>query len=321
VEGPREATSDDRRSRTVVLPDGHRLGYAEWGDPDGWPVLFFHGTPASRLGFEWAEDAAAEYGARLLSLDRPGHGLSDRAPGRTLLDWSRDVTDFADALGLATFAIAGWSGGGPYVLACASAIPDRLSGAAVLSGCGPLDTAAARCSVSSLDRTMLTLSTRTPLVARLIMNQVVLVVRHAPRLALKGLEQDLSDSDCETFRRLNPDARWAMDFFLEAFRSGTAGVIDDYRVLATPWDFAPEDIDIRVNFWHGDQDRMASLQEAQAVVARMPDARLVVVPGEGHMLLMDHFREVLATLAPDRLADPSGRPRLQECGRGPVAQW
>jgi pimeloyl-ACP methyl ester carboxylesterase len=285
-----------------VLPGGRRLGYAEWGDPNGWPLLFFHGTPGSRLGFEWAEGAAAEYGARLVSVERPGNGLSDRVRGRTLLDWSRDVGDFADALGFATFAIAGWSGGGPYVLACASEIPDRLTGAAVLSGCGPLDTAVARRSVSSLDRTMLTLSTRAPLVARLIMKQVVLVVRHAPKLALKSFEQDLSDSDCETFRRLNPDARSAMSFFLEAFRSGTAGVIDDYRVLASRWEFAPENVEMRVNFWHGDEDRMASLWEAQAVVEQMPNARLAVVPGEGHMLLMDHFREVLATLSPAGLA-------------------
>ena len=157
---------DERRSRTIVLPDGRRLGYAEWGDPDGSPMLFFHGIPASRLGLEWAEDAALEHGVRLLSLDRPGHGLSDRAPGRTLLGWSRDVADFADTAGLSTFAIAGWSGGGPYVLACAMGIPERLTGAAVLSGCGPFDTPSARRSVSSLDRTMLVVSSRAPLVAR-----------------------------------------------------------------------------------------------------------------------------------------------------------
>src|SRR5437867_1680089 len=70
-----DVARDDRRSRTVVLPDGRRLGYAEWGDARGRPLLFFHGTPSSRLGLEWAEDAAGARRVRVLSIDRPGHGL------------------------------------------------------------------------------------------------------------------------------------------------------------------------------------------------------------------------------------------------------
>jgi pimeloyl-ACP methyl ester carboxylesterase len=290
--------ADDRRSRTVVLPDGRRLGYAEWGEPRGWPVLFFHGTPSSRLGLEWAEATAVDAGARVLSLDRPGHGLSDPAPRRTLLGWSRDVAAFADELGLSTFSVSGWSGGGPYVLACAFAIPERLTGAAVLSGCGPLDTPAARRTSSDLDRTMLALSKRAPLAARILLKPAVVAARRTPRLAVRSVEADMSKSDVETFRRLNPDPKPAMGFFLEAFRSGTAGVIDDYRVLASPWEFEPEAIEIRVDFWHGDEDRMVALDEARAVAARMPNATFTVVPGAGHLLLMDHLPDVFAALAP-----------------------
>jgi pimeloyl-ACP methyl ester carboxylesterase len=293
-----DVAHDDRHSRTVGLPDGRKLGYAEWGDPQGWPVLFFHGTPASRLGLEWAEETAIEAGARVLSLDRPGHGLSDPSPRRTLLDWSRDVAGFADAVGLESFSVSGWSGGGPYVLACAFAIPERLTGAAVLSGCGPLDTPAARRTSSDLDRTMLALSKRSPLAARLLLKPAVLAARRTPKLALKSVEQDFSPSDVETFRRLNPDPKPAMGFFLEAFRSGTAGVIDDYRVLASPWGFEPEAIEIAVDFWHGDEDRMVSIAEARAVAERMPHSTFTVVSGAGHLLLMDHLPDVFAALAP-----------------------
>jgi pimeloyl-ACP methyl ester carboxylesterase len=260
-------------------------------------VLFFHGTPSSRLGLEWAEDAATMSGARVISIDRPGHGLSDRAPGRTLLDWSRDVAAFADAVGLGPFAVSGWSGGGPYVLACAYSMPERLTGAAVLSGCGPLDTRAARRSSSGLDRAMLNLSGRAPLAARAMLKPAVIAARRSPKLAVKSLEQDLSPRDVETFRRLNADPKTAMVFFLEAFRSGTAGVVDDYRVLASPWEFAPEDIELPVHFWHGDEDRMVAISEARAVAERMPGATFNVVRGAGHLLLMDHMHDVFATLA------------------------
>ena len=293
-----DVARDDRRARTVVLPDGRRLGYAEWGDPQGWPMLFFHGTPSSRLGLEWAEDVAAEHGARVLSIARPGHGLSDLAPGRTLVDWSRDVEAFADALGLDAFAVAGWSGGGPYVLACAASIPHRLTGAAVLSGCGELVTRAARRECSELDRTMLNLSTRRPLAARLVMKPVVAAARRTPKLAVTSIERDLSPTDLEIFRRVNPDPVRAVAFFLEAFRSGSAGVIDDYRVLASPWGFAPDDIEMPVHFWHGDDDRTIAMSQAQAVAERMPQATFTVVPGAGHLLLMDHMHNVFAALAP-----------------------
>ncbi len=64
---------------TVRLGDGRLLGYAEWGDPAGAPVLFFHGGGMSRLG-AIGESAAGRLGVRLIGLDRPGFGLSDFQP-------------------------------------------------------------------------------------------------------------------------------------------------------------------------------------------------------------------------------------------------
>jgi pimeloyl-ACP methyl ester carboxylesterase len=280
-----------------MLPDGRGVGYADWGDPDGRPVLFFHGTPASRLAVEWAEVGAAERGVRLLSLDRPGIGLSDPAPGRSLLDWARDVDAFADALGLDRFAIAGWSGGGPYVLACAYALSDRLTDAAVLSGCGPLDSGFARRSSAMFDRTLLALSLRAPRVGRLLLRPAEIAARRTPRLAAKSAEQDMSPTDLEIFRRLNPDPRRAMDFFVEAFRNGSAGVVDDYRVLASPWGFEPEQVEFPVHFWHGDDDRIVVIAEARAVAQRMPHSTFTTIPGEGHMMMMAHFEEILDALS------------------------
>lgn len=48
---------------TVTLPDGRELGYAETGDPEGDPVLAFHGVPSGRLGAAVFNRAAASTGA------------------------------------------------------------------------------------------------------------------------------------------------------------------------------------------------------------------------------------------------------------------
>ena len=92
------------RNQTLILRCGRRLGFAEYGDPAGKPVLYFHGTPSSRL-LHPDEGITRSLGARLIILERPGFGLSDFQPGRELLDWPDDVVEAADQLDLDCFAV------------------------------------------------------------------------------------------------------------------------------------------------------------------------------------------------------------------------
>jgi pimeloyl-ACP methyl ester carboxylesterase len=114
------------------MPDGRRLAYTEWGLPDGKPVLYFHGTPGSRL---WCPDEEATSAARvrLIIPDRPGIGRSDPLEGRALADWPEDVEALTDELQISSFGVIGVSSGGPYAAACAALIPGRLSGVAIVS--------------------------------------------------------------------------------------------------------------------------------------------------------------------------------------------
>jgi pimeloyl-ACP methyl ester carboxylesterase len=80
----------------------------------GKPVVFFQGTPSSRLFHRPDESIALSLGARIIAIDRSGFGLSDFQPGRMLLDWPHDVVALADALKIDRFAVVGISGGGPF---------------------------------------------------------------------------------------------------------------------------------------------------------------------------------------------------------------
>jgi pimeloyl-ACP methyl ester carboxylesterase len=123
-----------------ALPDGRALGWAEYGDPAGAPLLFFHGTPGCRYTAGLMAEAALTAGVRLIGVDRPGLGVSDPAPRRTLRSWPDDVASLADGLGLDRFAVAGWSGGGVHALACGWRIPERLTACIVLAGVASPDT-------------------------------------------------------------------------------------------------------------------------------------------------------------------------------------
>ena len=122
----------------VVLSDGRRLGYRATGAPDGDPLFYFHGFPGSRLEADLLCKEAGMGGWRVFAIDRPGIGLSDFMPGRTLHDWPRDVEEFANALRIDHFTVIGVSGGGPYAAITAWALKKRVRATGIVCGLGPL---------------------------------------------------------------------------------------------------------------------------------------------------------------------------------------
>jgi pimeloyl-ACP methyl ester carboxylesterase len=130
------------KAATIRTVDGRKLAYMEGGDPNGAPVFYFHGLPGSRSDFDrpLGHEALAGSGVRVIGVDRPGFGASDFQPGRRYDDWPADVATVADALGVARFGVLGYSAGGPYVVACARALADRLTFAGIVSGVGPAET-------------------------------------------------------------------------------------------------------------------------------------------------------------------------------------
>src|SRR5687767_14808924 len=90
---------------TVTLPDGRRLGYADYGDPHGLPVIGLHGTPGSRRMFAIAHPVARRLHIRLLAPERPGFGISCYQRGRDLTSYAADIGQFCDVLGIERFAV------------------------------------------------------------------------------------------------------------------------------------------------------------------------------------------------------------------------
>lgn len=129
-----------RTEGRFYLPHGRRLGFAEFGDPSGDPVLWFDGTPGGRRQFPLlGRRAADKLNLRVIVVARPGTGLCDAHPYESVADWAADVGHVADALGAKRLGVAGLSGGGPYALACAAVPPlkGRVAAVAVLGGVVP----------------------------------------------------------------------------------------------------------------------------------------------------------------------------------------
>jgi pimeloyl-ACP methyl ester carboxylesterase len=121
---------------TEIGREGRVLRVRDVGDPEGSVVMYFHGTPGSRLDLCFGEQLAAERGVRLISFDRPGYGGSTPAPFG-LASIAADAHAVADELGVARFATLGMSGGGPAALAAAAVPGGRVIRAGIASGAGP----------------------------------------------------------------------------------------------------------------------------------------------------------------------------------------
>jgi len=101
-------------------------------------VLNCHGGLACRLDVAAADGVAREAAIRLISADRPGIGLSDPQPGRTVVDWAADAEELAKHLGVERFAALGWSMGGQYAAAVGYALRSRVNRVAIIAGALPL---------------------------------------------------------------------------------------------------------------------------------------------------------------------------------------
>ena len=281
--------------QTLVLRDGRRLGYGEYGKPDGEPGFYFHGHPGSRLEAAFADEASTRAGLRVIALDRPGYGLSDFQPDRTILDWPHDVEEAADALGLDTFSVLGSSGGGPYALVCAHAMPGRVTKAGVVSGVGPYDAPGVTQGMRWQNRVGFQLGARFPPLARLIMWSMERQVRRSPDRVLDAVAAAMSPGDAEIARR--PGVRDTLGAVIaEAFRQGSRGAALDVVLLGRPWGFQLEEVEPVVFLWQGEADVLVPPAMGRYLAAEIPNCQATFFPEDGH-LLFDHMPEIARAFA------------------------
>jgi len=289
-------TAQSTTANTIRLHDGRALGYAEYGDPAGKPVFFFHGFPGSRLEAAMGHDAAVKHGARLISIDRPGYGLSDFKSGRTFLDWPGDVTELAAALGIDRFGVAGVSGGGPYVAACAYAIPQRLTGAYIISGVGPFDAPGATDGMSRQNRILFALGRHAPWLGGLLIRVMARAAKNPSGKFMDQMAKSMPEPDRAILRQPEIRAIFLADA-REAFRQGARGGIHELRVYSRRWGFPLEDITVPVHLWQGTADKNVAPSMGRYQASAIPNCKATFYEGEGHLLIVSHIEEIAALMA------------------------
>lgn len=282
---------------TIAVSDNRQLGFAEFGDPQGNAVFWLHGTPGARRQIPTeARVYAAENNLRLIGVDRPGIGSSTPYQYDRVLRFADDLEVIADTLGIDKMTVVGLSGGGPYTLAAAAAMPDRVLGVGVLGGVAPF------IGSDGISGGAMTLGKYAAPVLEVVGTPVGVVatglVRVIKPVALPVLE---------IYARLSPEGDRQMlarpefkamflDDLLNGGRKQLTAPFADVIVFARDWGFRLDEVKAPVKWWHGDKDHIIPYAHGAHVVAKLPDAEMVTLPGESHLGGLGYAHDILGAM-------------------------
>jgi pimeloyl-ACP methyl ester carboxylesterase len=220
------------------------------------------------------------------------------------LDWPEDVAALADHLGHDRFYVAGWSAGGPYTLACAYKLPERVRAGAILCGLAPPCRPHPYRELPFANRLLMFGGRR--------MAWLVYLLRY---FSWRMIAQDRGGDDFgplatfpEIDRRLLDTPQQRESFvrdLREGYRQGWRGPAQDDILINRPWGFHLEEIRPRIDLWQGEQDTNVPAWQARYQAERIPHSRLTLWPRLGHLGHLAHWPEILAALV-----DPHHDPLL-----------
>ncbi len=278
----------------LKLPDGRQLCYVEYGDPKGQPIFVFHGNPNSRLLWGVIPGSPFLPNICLIAPDRPGFGQTDFKEGVTTLEnWPNDIVALADSRGIKKFAVFGPSGGGPYALACAWKIPERLTSVGIFASVGPFIPETDK-NIAAPVRMMWDKAPKLPGLFKLQMKLFAWLARKFPKLYTKMVTKEFSETDRKVYERLNI-AKLIQADRNEGYRQGGIGTWYDALIPGT-WSIPLNEIKTKLYLWQGEEDISVPLSMGQYMAEKIPNCEARFIKGVGHFWIFEHLAEMLEKL-------------------------
>jgi pimeloyl-ACP methyl ester carboxylesterase len=282
----------------IAVGDDRQIGFAEFGDPQGRAVFWLHGTPGARRQIPMEARVYAEKRQiRLIGIDRPGIGSSTSHQYDTVFAFADDLRTIADTLGIDKMEVIGLSGGGPYTLACAAAMPDRVVAAGVIGGVAPTmgSDGIAGGLMGSVGLRVAPLLQVAGGPIGVVASALIRLIRPVGSPAVDLYGRVSPEADRQLLARPEIKAMF-LDDLLNGSRKQMAAPFADVVVFARDWGFRLDEVKVPVRWWHGDHDHIVPFEHGQHVVAKLPDVELYHLPGESHLAGLGRAEEILGTM-------------------------
>jgi pimeloyl-ACP methyl ester carboxylesterase len=288
-------------SHTISLSDGRLLGYALYGPPQGRPVLYFHGTPSSRLellllqhyGVD-LEVLLTEADLQLVATDRPGMGLSTFDPRGDFLSFASDAGELMQQLGILNCPVLGWSGGGPYALATAYQYPARITSATIICGFARrFDNEVVKAMNSNV-----WYFRAAKYIPWMLSAGMYILSRRKVDNTVSQRTTGLPYEDFQYMKRLRDLRALARYTLKEACRTSAKGAVYEARAYYKHFGFDLPAIQQPVHYWWGTKDKSVIELHPLAVEKLVPNACMHYRPHEGHLSIwVKYMKEVLQTIS------------------------
>jgi pimeloyl-ACP methyl ester carboxylesterase len=277
-----------RPTSRSVLANGLTHHVLEWDGGGRGTVLCLHGFLDLSWAFHQVAPALARAGHHVVAPDLRGHGQTERV-GRGgyyhFMDYVLDVADLADALARDSLALVGHSMGGSIAAYFAGAFPERVWRVVVLEGLGLGDTP-----------------------PHTLPGRVAEWVRGVRRVRARGGRVHASaEAAARRIRQHDPlcpeaEARFLAERGTAPVPGGVAFTHDPLHLTRGPYPFRLEHARA---FWgavrcpvllvEGSESEPAPA-DAPSLVSAFRDARRIVIPGAGHMMMRHKPQEVASAV-------------------------
>lgn len=279
----------------ILLKDNRKLGFAEYGSLNGFPIIYCHGSQSSRIEMHYDMSFAIENNLRIITIDRPGHGLSDFNSKGSILSFAKDVKELTEYLEIHKFSVAGMSAGSPFALAIAYLFPKNVQKVSIISGFAPYN-ANSKKYLKKEVKLMLNLAKLTPFLLKIALNIQAKQISKNPQKALKGFLKIMSTPDQEILK--NKSVMNIIEkMFIEAFRNGSKGIAYEIsNLLVKNWEFKLCDIQVPTTFWQGNKDNNVPYKWAELMKNEIKNATLNTYPNEGHLIIFQYAEKIFTDL-------------------------
>ena len=285
------------KTKFFTTTSNKKIAYHDFGDPNGKPIIFFHGT-GSHIHSLLLHKPAVEYGFRMITPDRPGVGDSDFYKWE-LTDFAKDVEGLADHLELNTFGIMGISGGGPTLYATAYTFPERLNFCVDLACAKPVFTDPEMIKDQGLaDKFYAKVGAKLPLALFEIPYGILGTMQKIFK-SPKSFAKMFNDSLCEADKLIfdMPDFQYVfMHDFQYLFKHGAKGPAYDAQTNYRKWDFDIREVEFPVQVYQGSDDKFIPPKHSNWLIGKLKNVNITTYEKQGHFYHVVYGYQLLRTV-------------------------